>query len=115
MDVPSRRDLMRAASLASVATSLSEAAAPDVLGMPFESRQTVRLGVVGVGVRGSFLVEVFASLPGVRITALCDTVAEKAQKTAAKLTAPPALYTSGEHAYEQLVKRDDLDLVIVAT
>ncbi len=115
MDVPSRRDLIGVASLASVATGLSEAAVPDVLGMPFESRPTVRLGVVGIGVRGSFLTDVFASLPGVRVAALCDIVAEKAQKAAGKLPAAPALYTSGERAFEQLVKRDDLDLVIVAT
>src|ERR1019366_5906456 len=28
---------------------------------------------------------------------------------------PPELYTTGDHAFESLVARDDLDLVIIAT
>ncbi len=53
------------------------------------------------------------------MNALCDTVKEKVLKAQAKLEKagkrPPALYHSSDTAFEEMVKRDDLDLVLVAT
>jgi hypothetical protein len=60
-------------------------------------------------------------VPGVRITALCDTVKDKVLKTLAKLdkagkaSQPIALFHSDDHAFEGLLKRDDIDLVVIAT
>jgi predicted dehydrogenase len=123
---PSRRDWLRLASLAPLAAGLTTEladAAPQprtVSGMPFEAKSSVRIGVIGVGGRGNSLIDNFAAMPEVEITALCDTVPDKVLKAQAKLErkgkkATPALFHSNEHAYEQLVKRDDIDLVIVAT
>ncbi|ARZ71605.1 Gfo/Idh/MocA family oxidoreductase [Streptomyces sp. HU2014] len=90
-----------------------------MIGVPFERRDTLRVGIVGLGNRGDYMTELFLSLPGVRIVALCDTVREKAAKNAAKVKAAgqpaPALYTNGEDDYEQLCGRGDVDLVYVAT
>src|SRR5262249_18645991 len=51
--------------------------------------------------------------------AVCDRVAAKANRAAKSVTdkgrARPALYTSGDHAFEQLVARDDIDFVYTAT
>jgi len=128
----SRRDLLRLASLASLAAgtaSGAEDAAPpqsgpaaaSMSGVPFEARPQVRLGVIGTGGRGNALIDNFAAMPEVRIAALCDVVRDKALKTqarlekAGKLPTAPALYTDGDHAFENLVKRNDVDLVVVAT
>jgi len=47
---------------------------------------------------------------------LCVKKAEHAQSLAVKAgQASPELYTDGDHAFESLVARDDLDLVIIAT
>jgi len=127
----SRRDLLRLASLASLAAGAADAQQPakkgpagspqSMIGVPFEARDRVRLGVIGTGGRGNALVDNFAAMPEVRVTALCDIVRDKALKTEArlekggKLPQAPALYTDGERAFEDLVKRDDIDLVVVAT
>ena len=129
----SRRDLLRLASVASLGMSLSHAAPQQaanqatptagrtVSGMPFEKKDTVRLGVIGVGGRGNSLIDNFSAMPEVQVAALCDVVEDKVRKAQAKLERAgkqahtPALYHSSDNAFEQLLKRDDLDLVLVAT
>lgn len=119
-----RRDLLRAASLASAGMAVSQAApqsagGKSVSGMAFAAKDTVGLGLIGVGGRGSSLLGEFSAIPNVQVNALCDVVPEKCQRAQARLERagkkPPALYTSGETAFEQLVQRDDLDIVLVAT
>jgi predicted dehydrogenase len=126
----SRRDLLRLAGLATLGAGLSQAApqAPSsqtadrsVAGMKFEPKEQVRIGFIGVGGRGNSLIDNFSAMPEVQVAALCDTVKEKVQRAqakldrAGKLPQAPGLYTDGDHAFEQLVNRDDLDLVVVAT
>lgn len=125
----SRRDLLKLASVASMTMGMSQAGpqkpatppAKSVSGMPFEKKDVVRLGVIGVGGRGNSLVDNFSAMPEVQIGALCDTVKDKVLKTQAKLeragkqSHTPALYHSSDHAFEELLKRDDLDLVVVST
>ncbi|UQS29213.1 Gfo/Idh/MocA family oxidoreductase [Streptomyces fradiae] len=88
-------------------------------GVPFERRPIVRVGVVGLGNRGDAMLDLFLAVPGVRVAAVCDPVREKAARAVAKVTAAgqpsPAVYASGEHDYERLCERGDLDLVYVAT
>jgi hypothetical protein len=125
----SRRDLMRAFSAASLAPGLAvgapqrpaASAGRSVIGLRFRPLSTIRLGVIGTGGRGNSLVENFAAMPEVQVTALCDSAPRKAEATrarlekAGKLRGTPALFTEGEHAFEQMVKRDDIDLVVIAT
>jgi len=126
----SRRGLLRLASLASVGMGLSEAAPEpqaakpadrSVLGMKFEAKEKVRLGVIGTGGRGNNLIDNFSAMPEVQVTALCDTVKEKVLQTQARLeragkaSGPIGLYHGSDHAFEALLKRDDVDLVLVAT
>ena len=55
----------------------------------------------------------------VQVHALCDVVREKAEHAQSLVVeggaGKPELYTNGDHAFESLVGRDDLDLVIIAT
>src|ERR1035437_9300834 len=120
----SRRDLLKLASLGTLAAGVAEAAdspprAASVAGVKFEAKDTVRLGVIGVGGRGNSLIDNFSPIPQVRITAICDVVKDKVDKAQARLEKAgkqaPALYHSSERAYEQLVTRDDIDLLVIAT
>ena len=125
----SRRDLLRFASLASLGMGLAQAtpeqaerpAGHSMAGVEFEKKDTVRLGVIGVGGRGNSLIDNFSAMPEVEVTALCDTVKDKVLRAQAKLERAgkqkksPALFHSSDHAFEELVKRDDIDLVLVAT
>ena len=127
MNDTSRRDLLKLASLAGLGTSLgaglarSQAANKSVADLKFTPRDKVRIGVIGTGGRGGSLIDNFSEVPGVQITALCDTIKDKVLKQQAKLdkagkaSQPIALFHSDDHAFEGLLKRDDIDLVVIAT
>ena len=88
-----------------------------MIGVPFEKRNP-RIAIIGTGGRGTSLLENLL-VADAQIVALCDIVAEKAQKAAAMVVKAgqkqPELYTQGPHDYERLLKRGDVDLAIVAT
>ncbi len=52
----------------------------DVLGLALPKMKTVRIGLVGLGMRGPGAVENFSLIPGVEVVALCDFVKERAEK-----------------------------------
>ena len=85
--------------------------------VPYE-RKDPRIAIVGVGGRGTVLLKNLLGADG-KIVAICDIVPEHAAR-AQKLVvdskqSSPELYTRGEHDFERLVQRDDVDLVIIAT
>lgn len=89
-----------------------------VIGLTAPKMKTVRVAFVGLGMRGPGAVARFTYIPGVEIVALCDYEAKRAEKCQKYLReaglAPAAIY-SGAKGYEELCKRDDIDLVYVAT
>ncbi len=90
----------------------------DVLGLTCEKLDTVRVGFIGLGMRGPGAVNRFTHIDGVKITALCDLLPERvaeAQKILARQGLPAAAEYSGEEGWKELCKRDDIDLVYIAT
>ena len=90
----------------------------DVLGLALPKMKTVRVGFVGLGMRGPSAVEDFCLIPGVEIVALCDYVKARAAKqneTLRKHGLAPAAVYYGEKGYEDLCRRNDIDLVYIAT
>ena len=51
----------------------------NVIGLTAPAMDTVRVGFVGLGMRGSGAVPRFTYIPGVKITALCDVVPENVE------------------------------------
>ena len=89
-----------------------------VIGLTVPKMTTVRVGFVGLGMRGPGAVNRFCHIPGVEIVALCDYEpgrAEACQKYLREAGLAPATIYSGETGYEKLCKRADIDLVYVAT
>ena len=89
-----------------------------VLGLTAPKLETVRIGFVGLGGRGPWAVKRYAHIPGVEIVALCDYEEARAEKTQSELRnrgLKPADIYFGPKGYEELCKRDDIDLVYVAT
>ena len=89
-----------------------------VLGLTAPKLETVRVGFVGLGGRGPWAVKRYAHIPGVEIVALCDYEEARAEKTQSELRnrgLKPADIYFGPKGYEELCKRDDIDLVYVAT
>jgi predicted dehydrogenase len=138
----SRRDLLKQAALGgatlassalftpAIAESITAATHPDAAppapaaratmrGVPFERHEIVRIGIVGTGLRGRSVLGELLAIDGVRVVALADVVADKANRAAKMITdkgqQAPALYADGDHAFEKLVARDDVDFVYTAT
>ena len=89
-----------------------------VLGLTAPKMKSVRVAFVGLGMRGPGAVKRFCHIPGVEIVALCDYVKERAEACQADLRTAglkPADIYSGEKGYEELCKRNDIDLVYIAT
>jgi hypothetical protein len=95
---------------------LLEAGAAAIAGA-FE--RPVRIGIIGVGGRGTGLLRTFLDLAGVEIPAVCDIDASnlaRAQGIVEKAgRSRPEGYSRGPEDYLRLVARDDLDAVVVAT
>jgi Oxidoreductase family, NAD-binding Rossmann fold len=90
-----------------------------VVGMRFEPRPVVRVGLVGCGGRGQSLLSDLLGIEKVEIKAICDVVPERiaeAERLIAKRgQPPPATFAKGDHDFENLCRRDDLDVVYIAT
>ncbi len=112
----SRRNLLKGAA---AAATLRPADVTSMAQTPFEARSTVRVGLIGVGARGAEHVRILLAIDNVQLSAVCDIAPEKvaaAQKRARDSGAKePAAYTNGDHDFENLVKRDDIDIVLIAT
>lgn len=137
----SRREMLRNAALAGVGVGVFgravDGAVADVetaletlvagppanhesmIGVPFPKHETVRVAIIGTGLRGKSVLGEFLKVPGVSINALCDVVEEKALAAKAIVEnagqRAPAIYVKGDRGFEELVKRDDIDFVYIAT
>lgn len=91
----------------------------DVLQLTAPPMETVRVGFIGLGMRGPDAVERFAQIEGTDIKGLCDVEAdrvEKCQEILEKLGRPRATgYSGSTEAYKEMCERDDIDLVYIAT
>ena len=90
----------------------------DVIGLRTDPIDTVRVGFVGLGARGSFAVYRYTNVPWTRLVALCDVLPEKVERSKAYLLEEgfpePATYT-GLEGYKAMCERDDIDLVYICT
>ena len=134
----SRRDLLKSATVTGAGLALTglnptpAASSPvtrhpsrgtshaTMAGVPFERHETVRIGIVGTGLRGKSVLNEWLAVDHVRITALCDIVPEKVEQARQMMRRAghdyePAVLTSGERDFENLCRRDDVDLVYTAT
>lgn len=95
------------------------AGASDMVAFAAPAIDTVRVGFIGLGMRGPDAVDRFAHIPGTRIVALCDIErdrAEKAQTRLDKAGRPRAdIYGGKADSWKALCDRPDIDLVYIAT
>lgn len=84
-----------------------------------DRRMAVRVGCIGVGARGTFLMDTLLCFPDVEVPAVCDIsagAAAQAQETVEKKTGKrPEAYTRGGDDWKRLLEREDLDAVVIAT
>ncbi|MDR0364844.1 MAG: Gfo/Idh/MocA family oxidoreductase [Bacteroidales bacterium] len=90
----------------------------DVLALRCDPISTVRVGFIGLGMRGKGAVERFMALEGVEITALCDLESyniEKVQISIAEQNRPKPKIYEGENGWKVLCEQEDIDLVYICT
>ena len=80
----------------------------------------VRVGVIGLGSRGSGTLRRFTRVEGVEIRAINDLEADRVERNQAWLreNAPshtPRGYSGSENAWKQLCEQEDLDLILINT
>ena len=79
----------------------------------------LRLGVIGTGLRGQLMTNLCLLRRDVDIKAICDIDSGMINKTLNIIKKeggkPPDVYKNGQHDFLNLVQRDDLDAVYIAT
>ena len=79
---------------------------------------TVKIGIIGLGMRGPGAVQRMSYIEGVEIKALCDLrtpQAEKAKQILKDTKHDPKIYSGTENAWKEMIDTEDLDLVYIAT
>ena len=103
---------------ADLLAATSKNAGATMIGVPFQARDQVRLGIIGVGGRGTSLLKDLLGVDKVEIKAICDLVPEKvarAQKAVTDAGQPePTGFTKGDSDFKNL-NQLDLDMVYIAT
>jgi hypothetical protein len=80
--------------------------------------ETVRIGFIGIGNRGSSQVRKLASIEGVEIKAVCDIIPERAAKGVELVkdyNQKPDSYSGSEDEWKKVCDRKDIDLVYLST
>lgn len=90
-----------------------------VLQFAVDPIEDVRIGFIGLGMRGPDAVERMTYIDGVTVVALCDLVPERVEKVQTDILEsrdlPRAAAYSGEEGWKELCDRDDIDLVYICT
>ena len=107
-----RRDFIRTSIAMGAMAAIGESVSA-------QEPKPVRIGVIGVGNRGTGLTNTLLQLPDVEVRAVCDVAPERAANAQAivekKTGKRPEAYTKDETDFTNLVARDDLDAVVIAT
>ncbi|MCK3685702.1 Gfo/Idh/MocA family oxidoreductase [Maribellus sp. YY47] len=118
MTISNRRSFLKTTTAAGVGLF----AAPHIAkaGLSKKSKNgEVNIAFIGVGGRGRGHVHRAAITEGVKVTAFCDidpAAVASTKKMLSDLGKPePAVYSDGEYAYLEMLKREDIDGVIIAT
>lgn len=90
----------------------------DVVALRLDPMDTVRVGFIGMGMRGPGAVNRFSNIDRTSIKAICDKHADRvsnAQKILADNGRPAAAEYVGDTAWMELCRRPDINLVYIAT
>ena len=129
MQSVSRRSVLAAATAGVAGLGLESAASAEweaprtnaqtMMGVPFERRSKVRVGIIGLGGRGNGHLNDLLNIRDVEIKAVCDLVEERATNAAKRVEAKgqprPAVYGGSPMAWTGLTSRNDLDIVYIVT
>jgi len=97
---------------------LGAALYPKIKSIP-KIKNNLNIGFIGTGLRGQWLLDLASKREDVLIPAICDIDNRMIDRTLKILNRnnkeEPAIYKDGDEDFLNLLKRDDLDAVIIAT
>lgn len=90
-----------------------------VLQLAVDPIPVVRMGFIGLGMRGADAVNRISNIEGVEFKALCDLLPERVESVQEYVikakNLPECAEYSGEEGWKELCERDDIDLVYICT
>ena len=111
----SRKDFIRNTTI----TAAGLMVLPNAFAAEIKEEKKVRLGFIGVGLRGQDHVDLALRRDDVEIVAICDIQQRMIDDTLAFFTKAekkfPEVIIGDKHAYKKLLDRKDIDAVIIAT
>ncbi len=110
-----RREFVKQSSVAATGLALS----PALLHHRSSVEKTVKIGFIGTGLRGRNHINNILDLPHVECPAICDiapAAIAASQELFQKKNRPlPKVYDQGDYAYREMLEKEALDGVIIAT
>lgn len=115
-----RRNFLKLSGVAMGGMALSSVISPmDALAKKPAKKQTIRLGFIGIGGRGSYHLDTALGIAGVEVPAICDTDTKnlyQAKRWIEEAGQPsPTLYDRGPNDFVRLCEEEDLDAVVCST
>lgn len=114
-----RRNFLGASAAAALSAAVGTRGASTSSLTTGDPNRLIRIGIIGTGKRGRTLLHTLLQMENLAFPAFCDIdpdALQRVQKMAIEAGHPqPEGYSRGEEHFREMVTRDDLDLVIVAT
>lgn len=115
MPAYNRRNFIKASALTAAALTINNS----IKAFAPAQKDKIRIGIIGVGLRSHEHMGNFLQRPDVEITAIADPQQrsiDEALKIFKQYNRPePAIYKNGSYDYKNLLKRDDVDAVVICT
>jgi hypothetical protein len=112
-DPITRRAFLRLSAAAGLATTCAST------GWSQQPTKPIRLGFIGVGGRGTYLLSVALGFEGVEVPAICDLERSRLEQAIGLVEKAqgkrPEGYAGGPTDYRRMLARDDLDAALIAT
>ncbi len=110
-----RRTFIKSAATASAAAAVMD----PILGYS-QVVSKIRVGIIGSGLRGQNHLDLLLRRADVEVVAIADPDTKSAVPVSLKMCAKagkrePVIYSNGDYDYKNLLKRKDIDAVIIAT
>lgn len=114
--LPSQQhDISRRRFLAGTgATALGLALAPAVVGQAAKDEPKIKLGLIGAGGRGQWIIDLFSKHGGYEVVAVADYFQDRVDKVGEKFNLDPKRRFNGLSGYRRLLE-ENLDAVVIQT